>query len=150
MQSPDEVIHSSNGRLSEVVSATQLDAGFGLVTVLDRADFDKVVLPAMIVKRDGRQVTFDASRIEHAISQCFAALGRTPDTAIPELTMRVVNVLAAQRWPVTAEIVQDVVELTFQGAAEFAAARAYIAHQSQQKRTVPASRVRRRAGADTP
>src|SRR5260370_18114007 len=100
MQSPDEVSHSSNGRLSEVASAAQLDAGFALVSVLDRADFDNVLLPTVIVKRDGRQVTFDASRIEHPISQGFAALGRTPDTAIPDLTMRVVNVLAARRCPV--------------------------------------------------
>jgi len=138
MQSPDEVIYSSNGRVGEVASAARLDTAIAPVVVLDRVEFDNVVLPALIVKRDGRQATFDPGRIERGISQCFAALGQKPNTAIPELTVRCVNVLSAQQWPVTAVIVQDVVELTLQGAGEFAAARAYIAYRLQHTPAVPA------------
>src|SRR6266851_2420488 len=101
MQSRDEAIHSCSDRLSGVASPAQVDTGFAYVGLVYRADFQKIAVPTDLVKRDGRQVTFDPLRIERAISRCFVALGRKPDTAIPELAVRVVNVLSAQGWPLT-------------------------------------------------
>lgn len=55
-----------------------------------------IVVPTTIIKRDGRVVPFDVTRIENAMARCFASFGRTPDTPIPELARRVVNIVAAK------------------------------------------------------
>src|SRR6266568_2053712 len=131
-----EAIHSSNGVVA------QLDMGFeqrrrGVLTGVE-----EVALPATIVKRDGRVVPFDPMRIERALSRCFAALGRTPYTPIPELAVRVVNIMSARPGQPTVEIVQDAVELTLQAAGEFEAAKAYILYRAEhakqrQERPIP-------------
>ena len=84
-----EVIHSSNG-------VAQLDLTFASRNEDTIQSVDEVALPRTIVKRDGRVVAFDPMRIERAISRCFAALGRTPYTPIPELALRVVNIMSAR------------------------------------------------------
>src|ERR1700730_17010251 len=119
--------HSMNG-LNGVASAAQLDLGFAQrrVNVIDHADIAEIALPTSIVKRDGRVVGFDPMRIERALSRCFAALGRQPYTAIPELAVRVVNIMSARQGQPTVEIVQDAVELTLQAAREFEAAQPNI------------------------
>src|SRR5215218_11359410 len=103
-----EAIHSSNGHVDLVPSA-QLDLGFAerRVSVLDSVE--EIALPTTVVKRDGRVVGFDPMRIERAINRCFAALGRQPYTPIPELAVRVVNIMSARRGQPTVEIVQDAV-----------------------------------------
>src|SRR5712692_3242036 len=135
--------HSANG-LNGLASAAQLDLDFARrgVSVLERLDIEEIALPATIVKRDGRQVAFDPMRIERAISRCFAALGRQPYTAVPELALRVVNTMSARPGQPTAEIVQDAVELTLQAAGEFEAAKAYILYRAEhakqrQERPIP-------------
>src|SRR5215210_8029307 len=139
MQGSDAI--SSNGR-NGVASAAQLDLGFAQrrVSVLDGVE--EVALPTSIVKRDGRIVYFDPSRIERALSRCFAALGREPYTPIPELALRVVNIMSARRGQPAVEIVQDAVELTLQAAGEFEAAKAYILYRAEhakqrQERPIP-------------
>jgi ribonucleoside-diphosphate reductase alpha chain len=112
------------------------------VSVLDRPDIEEITLPETIVKRDGRLVAFDPMRIERAISRCFAALGRQPYTAVPELAVRVVNIMSARPGQPTVEIVQDAVELTLQAAGEFEAAKAYILYRAEhakqrQERPIP-------------
>ena len=82
-----EAIHSSNG-----VASAQLDLDFAARHRSVLNGIQEVTLPTTIVKRDGRVVLFDPMRIERAISRCFAALGRTPYTPIPELALRVVNI----------------------------------------------------------
>src|SRR6476659_4776774 len=138
-----EAIHATTG-LESIASAAQLDLGFAQqrLKLLDSATIDEVALPTTIVKRDGRIVFFDPVRIEHALSRCFAALGRTPYTPIPELARRVVNIMSARPGQPTVELVQDAVELTLQAAGEFEAAKAYILYRAdhakqRQERPVP-------------
>src|SRR6267378_6464142 len=135
--------HSANG-LNGLASAAQLDLDFARrgVSVLERLDIEEIALPATIIKRDGRLVAFDPMRIERAISRCFAALGRQPYTAVPELALRVVNIMSARPGQPAVEIVQDAVELTLQAAGEFEAAKAYILYRAEhakqrQERPIP-------------
>lgn len=91
-------------------------------------------LPDIIVKRDGRIVAFDVGRIERALSRCFASFERVPQTPIPELAQRVVNIIAAKTngKPPTVEGVQDIVEMVLQAAGEFEAAKHYILYRAEQ------------------
>ena len=92
-----------------------------------------ISLPNQIVKRDGRLVTFEAARIENAISRCFSNLGRIPLTPVEELTQRVVNIVAAkyqEKMP-NVEDVQDVAEMVLQAAGEFEAAKHYILYRAE-------------------
>jgi ribonucleoside-triphosphate reductase len=138
-----EAIHSANGHTA-VASAAQLGFGFAErgASVLDAIEVDHETLPTSIVKRDGRIVEFDPTRIERAIARCFAALDRQPYTPIAELALRVVNIMSARAGQPTVEIVQDAVELTLQAAGEFEAAKAYILYRAEhakqrQERPVP-------------
>ena len=92
-----------------------------------------LTLPTSITKRDGRLVPFEIGRIESALLRCFAALGRTPSVPIPELSRRVVNLIAARLdddTP-TVEDVQDATERILQAAGEFDAAKAYILYRAK-------------------
>ncbi|MEK7188603.1 MAG: ATP cone domain-containing protein, partial [Patescibacteria group bacterium] len=42
-------------------------------------------IPKTIIKRDGRIVPFEISKIENAIAKCFKNLKTEPNTPIPEL-----------------------------------------------------------------
>ncbi|MBV8717880.1 MAG: recombinase [Chloroflexi bacterium] len=129
-------IPSANG-------VAQLDLAFATRSHSVHEDgVHEVALPTTIIKRDGREVPFDPMRIERAISRCFAALGRSPYTPIPELAVRVVNIMSARPGQPTVEVVQDAVELTLQAAGEFEAAKAYILYRAvhaaqRQERPVP-------------
>jgi ribonucleoside-triphosphate reductase len=138
MHSDAEAIHSSNG----TSSAAQLDLSFAERRQSVLNGIEEVALPTTIIKRDGRVVPFDPMRIERAISRCFAALGRTPYTPVPELAVRVVNIMSARPGQPSVEIVQDAVELTLQAAGEFEAAKAYILYRAEhakqrQERPIP-------------
>lgn len=103
----------------------------------------KVTIPTQIVKRDGRIVPFDVSRIENAMRKCFARLGRQPRTPLPELASRIENVVAAKYDLPSVEGVQDIVEMVLQAAGEYEAAKAYILYRAErakmrQVRPVPA------------
>src|SRR5919205_3988240 len=125
------------------LDAAQLDLGFAQRTSGSELDLsDEVVMPTSITKRDGRVVPFDPGRIERALGRCFAALGREPYTPIPELALRVVNIMSARRGQPSVERVQDAVELTLQAAGEFEAAKAYILYRAEhakqrQERPIP-------------
>ena len=86
----------------------------------------EITPPTTIVKRDGRTVPFDISRIESAITRCFANLGREPSTPVPELARQVVNIVAAQYSQPTVEEVQDIVEMVLQAAGEYEAAKTVL------------------------
>lgn len=104
-----------------------------------------LVIPTTIIKRDGREVSFDQALIENAIARCFASFDRTPQTPIEELGRRVVNIIAAKnngKTP-TVEGVQDTVEMVLQAAGEFEAAKRYILYraehaQQRKERPIPA------------
>jgi ribonucleotide reductase, class II len=150
MQASDPEVASSGSPMNgaDPATAAQLDLGFAQRTAgtqepgLDLDLSDEVVMPTSITKRDGRVVAFDPNRIERAIGRCFAALGRQPYTPIPELALRVVNIMSARRGQPTVEQVQDAVELTLQAAGEFEAAKAYILYRAEhakqrQERPIP-------------
>src|SRR5438874_5526303 len=137
-----EAVHSSNGTGVVTAPAAQLDLGFAERGVSVLISTDEIALPTTITKRDGRIVSFDPMRIERALSRCFAALGRQPYTPVPELAVRVVNIMSARPGQPAVEIVQDAVELTLQAAGEFEAAKAYILYRAEhakqrQERPVP-------------
>jgi len=96
-------------------------------------DLTRITIPIQITKRDGRVVEFDDSRIENAISRCFAAFDRVPQTPVSELARRAVNIIGAKfegRTP-TVEEVQDIVEMVLQAAGEFEAAKRYILYRAE-------------------
>src|SRR5438105_11702624 len=142
-----EAIHSPNGLVSTDASAVaaQLDLEFeqrSRGVLYGAGGVTEVELPTTIVKRDGRVVPFDPMRIERAINRCFAALGHAPYTPVPELAVRVVNIMSARAGQPTVELVQDAVELTLQAAGEFEAAKAYILYRAEhakqrQERPIP-------------
>lgn len=125
--------------LQEVASVNGLHSAYD--HTIDAKDAGLIV-PTRIIKRDGREVTFDQALIENAIARCFTSFGRTPQTPIHELGRRAVNILAAKsngKTP-TVEGVQDTVELVLQAAGEFEAAKRYIlyrAEHAQQRRERP-------------
>src|SRR4051812_22944728 len=93
----------------------------------------EVVPPVTVVKRDGHIAPFEVSRIENALSKCFAGFDRTPSTPVQELARRVVNIIAAKAsgTPPNVEEVQDVVEMILQAAGEFEAAKRYILYRHE-------------------
>jgi ribonucleoside-triphosphate reductase len=94
---------------------------------------DGLLPPSTILKRDGRVVAFDIERIENALTRCFASLNRKPQTSVPELARRVVNIIAAKSRAdtPTVEGVQDIVEMVLQAAGEFEAAKRYILYRAE-------------------
>jgi ribonucleoside-triphosphate reductase len=94
-------------------------------------------LPTRILKRDGRQVPFEAARIESAIRRAGQATGEFGDLESGLLAAQVVKVLAyrygAGRLP-DVEGIQDVVEQTLIAANHFETARAYIVYREQHSR----------------
>jgi ribonucleoside-triphosphate reductase (thioredoxin) len=92
--------------------------------------------PDQVIKRDGRTVDFDASRISRALSRCFTTLGREPQAPIAELTRRAVNLAAARASGQTpsVELIQDSVEMVLQAAGEFQAAKHYILYRAAHAR----------------
>lgn len=106
-----------------------------------------------IVKRDGRVVTFDRTRIEHAISRCFDDCVTTPMLSAEAVTEKVEIVLTRTE-PWTVEAVQDIVEtvLIQNGLAE--AAKRYILYRDEharmrEQRPIPAE-VQAAFDADAP
>jgi ribonucleoside-diphosphate reductase alpha chain len=94
---------------------------------------DGLLPPSTILKRDGRIVAFDIERIENALTRCFASLNRKPQTSVPELARRVVNIIAAKSRSATPTVegVQDIVEMVLQAAGEFDAAKRYILYRAE-------------------
>lgn len=87
-------------------------------------------VPAMIVKRDGRIVEFEAERIKNAITRCFKGLNRTRFDA-DRITRQVVNIISAKFEQPSVEQVQDIVEMVLQAAGEYEAAKSYILYRAE-------------------
>ena len=90
-----------------------------------------IVIPSMIIKRDGRVVMFDIGRIESALTRCFQSLNRLPSVLVEELAQQVVNIIAAKHPAPTVEVVQDIVETVLQAAGEYEAAKHYILYRAE-------------------
>jgi len=91
-------------------------------------------LPSRIIKRDGQQVAFDASKIESAILRAGQDTGEFGALEASLLTAQVVKVLAHRydngHVP-DIEGIQDVVEQTLISANHFDTARSYIVYREQ-------------------
>lgn len=92
---------------------------------------NEITWPEKIVKRDGRIVPFDITRIENALSRCFGAIKRIPKTPINKLAEQAVNVVSAKHDQPSVEQVQDAVEMVLQAAGEYEAAKAYILYRAE-------------------
>lgn len=94
-------------------------------------------LPTRVLKRDGREVPFDAAKIESAILRAGEVTGEFGDLEASLLTAQVVKVLAHRyvdgRLP-DIEGIQDVVEQTLIAANHFETARSYIVYREQHKK----------------
>ena len=88
-------------------------------------------MPQVIIKRDGREQDFDPSKIENAISKCFAELETRPNLDIKDLVRSVINAVVAKYKVPTVEQVQDIVEVVLQAAGEFEAAKHYILYRAE-------------------
>jgi len=95
------------------------------------------VLPTRVVKRDGREMAFDASKIESAIRRAGQATAEFGELEAHLLTAQVIKVLSHRfgfgRLP-DIEAIQDVVEQTLISANHFGTARAYIVYREQHKK----------------
>ncbi len=87
--------------------------------------------PQTVIKRDGRIVDFDISRIERAVNKCFVGLSNPPKTNAKEISRQVVNIVAAKYSEPTVEDVQDIVEMALQAAGEYEAAKSYILYRAE-------------------
>ena len=94
----------------------------------------EITVPETIIKRDGRVVPFDASLIENALLRCFNSLKQEPETPLPELTQRAVNIVAAKYKVPSVEQVQDIVEMVLLAAGEYEAAKHYILYRAERAR----------------
>jgi len=94
-------------------------------------------LPTRVRKRDGREVSFDARKIESAILRAGQASGELGILEATRLTTQVVKVISHRldlgRIP-DIEGIQDVVEQTLIAANHFETARAYIVYREQHSR----------------
>jgi ribonucleoside-triphosphate reductase len=91
------------------------------------------VPPAAIIKRNGKTVAFDISKIHAAITRAGQATGEFDEAASGRLTATVVGRLG-QRFASDdphIEAVQDVVEQTLVAAGHFVTARAYIVYRER-------------------
>lgn len=91
----------------------------------------KVKTPNNIVKRDGRVVAFEFTRIEEAIEKCFKGLNTKPVISAHELTTQVVNIVSAKYQQPSVEVVQDIVEMVLQANGEYEAAKSYILYRAE-------------------
>ena len=114
----------SNGGNGHLSGIRRTGDGF----LFDQSGINKLTT---IVKRDGRVVEFDVSRIERAIERCFESFGKVSGVGVSELALRVVNVIAAKYSQPTVENVQDAVEVVLQAAGEFEAAKRYILYRAE-------------------
>jgi len=91
-------------------------------------------LPARVIKRDGEEVSFDASKIESAILRAGQDTGEFGALEASLLTAQVIKVLAHRydngHVP-DIEGIQDVVEQTLISANHFETARSYIVYREQ-------------------
>jgi ribonucleoside-triphosphate reductase len=89
----------------------------------------------MVIKRDGRRVAFDETRIHQAIIRAAAAVGEFDSEVAARLAADVARTLRARSTgePISIEKIQDQVELNLIHAGYLKTARAYIVYREQRK-----------------
>jgi ribonucleoside-triphosphate reductase (thioredoxin) len=103
----------------------------GTINIPKSKKTTKVNTPENIVKRDGRVMPFEFTRIEKAIEKCFQGLGSKPTISAHELTTQVVNIVSAKYERPSVEVVQDIVEMVLQANGEYEAAKSYILYRAE-------------------
>ena len=91
----------------------------------------KVRIPETVIKRDGRRMEFDQSKIKYAIERCFASFQREPNVPLEELVIQVVNLVSIKYPNPHVEQIQDAVETVLQAVGEYEAAKHYILYRAQ-------------------
>ncbi|WP_028453569.1 ribonucleoside triphosphate reductase [Chitinilyticum aquatile] len=89
--------------------------------------------PEYVVKRDGRTVPFDATKIAKALAQAGMATGEFNEAKAHRLTALVIEQLPSDAAP-TIEQIQDSVEEMLLALGHLKTARAYITYRSQRAR----------------
>lgn len=89
--------------------------------------------PEYVVKRDGRTVPFDATKIAKALAQAGMATGEFNEAKAHRLTALVIEQLPSDAAP-TIEQIQDNVEEMLLALGHLKTARAYITYRSQRAR----------------
>lgn len=86
-----------------------------------------------IIKRDGREVLFDITKISDAIKKAFDSVGSHPDVDCGALAAKVVDTLDSieKEGPPTVEEVQDIVEQELIKDGYTDVAKAYIIYRSE-------------------
>ncbi|BAL93728.1 ribonucleoside triphosphate reductase [Rubrivivax gelatinosus] len=92
---------------------------------------DTQTAPLAVIKREGRTVAFDPSKIEDALARAGAATGEYDAERAAELTRQVTERL--HRRVTGVEQIQDEVERVLQAAGHFDTARAYIVYREQRR-----------------
>ncbi|MGC4079162.1 MAG: ribonucleoside triphosphate reductase [Rubrivivax sp.] len=92
---------------------------------------DTQTAPLAVIKREGRTVAFDPSKIEDALARAGAATGEYDAERAAELTRQVTERL--HRRVTGVEQIQDEVERVLQQAGHFDTARAYIVYREQRR-----------------
>ncbi len=97
----------------------------------------RISLPRQLVKRDGRQVSFDPARIVTAIEKAGRATAEFEIREARRIARQVLRVIARRFDDANipgVEAVQDICEQALIGANHFATARAYIVYREQHRK----------------
>lgn len=89
------------------------------------------VLPATIIKRDGREVPFDSEKIAGALTRAYGSLGLDRPDKVAIVVKTVAGALSGRTTAPTVEEVQDLVERSLFDLREFDVAKAYILYRAQ-------------------
>lgn len=93
----------------------------------------EVILPTMVIKRDGKQASFDADKILSAIQRAGLATEEFTFDEAQRLTFQILKVLRHRYAAAMPEIeqIQDVVEQVLISSDHYLTARAYIVYREQ-------------------
>jgi anaerobic ribonucleoside-triphosphate reductase len=97
--------------------------------------FQAIAYLTMVIKRDGRRVEFDESRIHQAILKAGVATGEFDTSVAARLAANVARILLAKSAgeAITIEQIQDEVELQLMLTGHLKTARSYIVYREQRK-----------------
>ncbi len=90
-----------------------------------------------VIKRDGRVVSFDASRIKRAIAKAMLEVGQYNESTLDKVVkyvLRVINRTFTDEKPPHVEEIQDIVELALMKYDLFDVAKAYILYRKEREK----------------
>jgi hypothetical protein len=97
-----------------------------------------------IIKRDGKEVPYDPTKISRAVERCFQGIGYTQlciDSLLPQITNQVDRILRIQSLKpdyslesLNIEFIQNIVETQLMALGEYEAAKHYILYRDERRR----------------